>query len=349
MAVPSIEVTGTAQKSAWATRDLPPVEDLGSGVWSVPVPIPGSPLRYVLTYVIATESGPVVVDPGWPGDEGWAALTAGLCTAGWHIADVHAVLVTHSHTDHQGLAARVREASGCWIGMHDADARILAGYADGSLVESCNVEWLAVCGVPDAERAAGLEMDAERMRLACDMVPDRLIADHDRGFLRGRAVEAVWTPGHTPGHLCFALPDDGRLLGGDHLLPRISSHVGGYSVDDADALDDFLRSMVAVPTRAGDPEVLPGHEYRFRGVQARVVGVLAHHAERLVQVHDAVAAVTGAATTWEVATRITWSRGWDETHGYLRRLALAETGAHLRWLSRRGLVAEVPGRRRPGR
>lgn len=339
----AVTVTGLAQKRAWAEKSFPPVEELESGIWSIPVPIPGSPLRYVLSYAISTPLGPVIVDPGWPGEAGWTALTDGLAEGGWDIEDVHGVLVTHAHTDHQGQSSRVREVSGCWIGMHDADARILRGYADGSLVESCNLDWLVTSGVPDSEREHGIEMDAARMRLACDMIPDRLIADNDEGFIPGRSIAAIWTPGHTPGHLCFALPDDDVLLGGDHLLPRISSHVGGYTVDGSDALGDYLRSLTDLASRDGDPEVLPGHEYRFRGVDRRVRTAIEHHADRLVQVYDAVTTMA-AGTTWDVASRVSWSRGWGETVGPLRRLALAETAAHLRWLSVRGILIERSGR-----
>jgi hypothetical protein len=75
-----------------------------------------------------------------------------------------------------------------------------------------------------------------------------------------------------------------------------------------------------------------------------VHAIFEHHRDRLQQVHEAVRLAGGSTTTWDVATQIAWSRGWDETRGFLRRLALAETGAHLRWLSRRGLLEEAAGR-----
>ncbi|HEY2308435.1 MAG TPA: MBL fold metallo-hydrolase, partial [Streptosporangiaceae bacterium] len=58
-------MTGTAQREAWLARTAPPVEQVRPDLWSVPVPIPDSPLRYTLTYLIAAGSGLVVVDPGW--------------------------------------------------------------------------------------------------------------------------------------------------------------------------------------------------------------------------------------------------------------------------------------------
>ena len=58
-----VRVTGTAQREAWLARTAPPVEQVRPDLWSVPVPIPDSPLRYTLTYLIAAGSGLVVVDP----------------------------------------------------------------------------------------------------------------------------------------------------------------------------------------------------------------------------------------------------------------------------------------------
>src|SRR5579884_3620711 len=104
---------------------LPPVERVRPGVWSVPVPIPNNPLRYVLVYAFETDGGPYLVDAGWNTDEAYNRLVAGLEEAGFGIADVKGVLVTHIHPDHYGLAGRIREASGAWIGLHPADAALI--------------------------------------------------------------------------------------------------------------------------------------------------------------------------------------------------------------------------------
>ena len=39
-------MTGTAQREAWLAYTCPPVEQVRPDLWSVPVPIPDSPLRY---------------------------------------------------------------------------------------------------------------------------------------------------------------------------------------------------------------------------------------------------------------------------------------------------------------
>ena len=122
-----VVVTGTVQKQAWDDNVLPPVEQVRPGLWSMPVPIPNNPLRYVLVYVLELDGGGVaIVDAGWNTDEAWSApqrRARGRPAA--CIADVRAVLVTHIHPDHYGLAGRVREASGAWIGAASGRRRVM--------------------------------------------------------------------------------------------------------------------------------------------------------------------------------------------------------------------------------
>src|SRR5258708_15986385 len=91
---------------------LPPVDEVRKGIWSIPVPIPNNPLRYVLVYAFETDLGPYIVDAGWNTDDSYNTLVAGLAQAGFDISDVQGVLVTHIHPDHYALARPLREASG---------------------------------------------------------------------------------------------------------------------------------------------------------------------------------------------------------------------------------------------
>jgi glyoxylase-like metal-dependent hydrolase (beta-lactamase superfamily II) len=329
-----VEVTGVLQKQAWRDRVLPPVEEVRPGLWSVPVPIPHNPLRYVLCYVFQTRSGQVIVDPGWPVDDGWDALTGGLASIGSDLAATRGVLVTHAHLDHHGLARRVRAESGCWVAMHPAEEHQVARIRDVRAVAGMNERWLSRCGVPLAAQT-GLIMEPERVRELVDIVPDRLLEDGDKADVPGWRVTALWTPGHTPGHLCYVVGDADVVLTGDHLLPRITPNISSYG-DDDDPLDDYLGALDLL-RGYDDREALPGHEYRFRGIRDRVGGIQRHHQARLREVAGQVAAGPGG-TVWDIALALRWSRSWAETTGFLRRAALAETLAHLRSLRRAGLV-----------
>ena len=333
-------ITGTSQREAWQRRVLPPVEQVRPDVWSIPVPIPHNPLRYTLSYAFLDDTGVLLVDPGWDTGESRDALTAGLRTAGAAIADVAGVVVTHIHPDHHGLSGWLRERSGAWVGMHPLEARTLPGRAWRNWQPESDRAWLLRHGVPEAD-AAVLTVDPARMRGLLEMAePDRAIEDGDLLPLARHELRAVWTPGHTPGHLCLHDAAAGVLLTGDHLLPRISPNIGVQASDD-DPLTAYLASLERTGKFAAD-EALPAHEYRFRGIDERAAELIRHHDDRGHEILEAIRTLGGPAA-WDIAASLTWSRGWPALHGMMRRMALGETLAHLHYLVTTGAVRPRDG------
>jgi glyoxylase-like metal-dependent hydrolase (beta-lactamase superfamily II) len=334
----AVEVTGHAQRSAWRERSVPAVERVRPGLWSVPVPM-GGPLRWVNAYVLELAGGGLgLVDTGWDADDSWAALRAGLTELGGDVADVRGVLVTHLHLDHVGLAARVREASGAWVAMHPADAAGITSFTGRTpeeMVES-EVAFLVSLGAPPEDARADAGTPEQRAGLLRVARPDRLLEDGDRADLPGWSLRAVHTPGHTEGHLCFADEATDLFFSGDHVLPRISPNISTHAGGAADPLRDYLGALESV---AGQPagEVLPGHEWRFRGLAARTAELRAHHEHRLAELLAAVREHPGG-TPWELAASLTWSRPWSQYERRMRIFAVTETDAHLRLLATRGLV-----------
>jgi glyoxylase-like metal-dependent hydrolase (beta-lactamase superfamily II) len=334
-----VEITGTAQFDAWQRRVLPPVEEVRPGLWSIPVPMPHNPLRYTISYAFAGRSL-VVVDPGWDSPDGRAALTAGLTTAGASPEDVAGVVLTHIHPDHHGLTGWVRSVSDPWIGMHPAEAATLPSRHDHYRDTGADRAWLARAGVPSDEVDA-LAISPDRLVALRQMAsPDRLIEDGSLLPIPGREVRAVWTPGHTPGHLCLHDAAAGALLTGDHLLPRITPNIAAKDDTDGDPLGDYLRSLGTMAAFQAE-EGLPAHEYRFRQIDVRANAVADHHESRSAEV-IAAAANLDFPTAWHIAGSLTWSRGWDSLNGFLRRMALGETVAHLNHLTAVGALLPSP-------
>lgn len=329
----------------------------GGGVWSVRVPIPDNPLGHTLVYLLDTDSGPVLVDTGWDDPTAWDTLVAGLAECGTGVGDVRGVLVTHHHPDHHGLSARVRDASGAWIAMHEADAQVVRRTR-----EYPSARWydylaakLTAAGAPAAHVAPLLaERDAGRApKLPLLAPPDRTITPGELLDLPGRRLRAIWTPGHTPGHVCLHLEEDhpdglrgsGRLFSGDHVLPGITPHIGLYedpddrSGDGTDPLGDYLGSLERVG-RLGVAEVLPAHQHAFPHASARVRELLAHHEQRLT---DLCALLTAPRTPWQLAERMRWNRPWADIPYTSRNIAVSEAEAHVRRLVRLGRAEAVPG------
>lgn len=331
----------TDQKRDHTEPPLPPVERVRPGLWSVPVPIPNNPLRYVLVYAFETERGPYLIDAGWNTDDAYNTLVAGLGEAGFAVGDVQGVLVTHIHPDHYGLAGRIREASGAWVGLHPADAALIAErYADPEDLLTRMGAMLRREGAP-AEEIATLQNASMPVRpwvWAVD--PDILIEDGDKPEIPGWDLTAIWTPGHSPGHICLYEAAHRLMLSGDHVLPRITPNISFHPQAGPDPLGDFLSSLDKVATYE-TTEVLPAHEHRFTDLPGRVAELQGHHQARFDEVVAAIQA--GSTTAWDIASHMTWSRPWEQIQGWMRRAAAGETLAHLRYLQARGIVDEEIG------
>lgn len=342
-AASEIEIVGLRQRQAWIERLLPPVERLRGDLWSIPVPIPHSPLRYTSVYVFAGAGGLTLLDAGWESDEAWAALTNGLASIGAVVADVRGVLVSHMHFDHIGLVGRVRRASGGWVALHPADREILArpDFRDAQMAMADQVRWLRSLGATHSEAVAAIGGPERYEHYASMVLPDRLIEDGEIADVPGWSLRAVHTPGHTPGHLCFADERTQLFFSGDHLLPRISPNISASRWRTGDPLGDFLRSLQEIRSLDAQ-EVLPAHEWRFRGLAERVDQLLHHHKCRLLELLTAVRNHPGSAP-WHLAGALTWSRPWEQYDGYTRISAVSETVAHLWHLVAEGRVFRIEG------
>ena len=324
---PADAAVGAAQRYAWLENLLPPVEEVRPGLWSIPVPWPGSGLRYTLAYLVSGRTGLALIDTGWPTEQAWTALCDSITATGHDITDLKYMLVTHAHSDHLGLAARVREASGALVGMHPAESATLRR-AEPQARRVGLSEWLRSRGAPDdqADEVAVMMTGAVRVHMELAR-PDFHVEHGSLPLGAGTALRAVWTPGHTPGHLCFYDERQDVLLTGDHVLPRITPHIGLPPGSEGDPLGDYQASLRAL-ARYTPAEVLPAHEYRFADLGARLETLLRHHRTRLAEIEHAVAADPGLST-WDVSAVLTWSRGWDQTLGGARMSAVSETWAHL--------------------
>jgi glyoxylase-like metal-dependent hydrolase (beta-lactamase superfamily II) len=170
--------------------------------------------------------------------------------------------------------------------------------------------------------------------------PDVLMEDGDKPEVPGWDLQAIWTPGHSPGHVCFWEAGNRLMLSGDHVLPRITPNISFHPQAGDNPLGDFLKSLDKVGGYEAE-EVLPAHEHRFVGLQDRVDELKNHHEQRF---QEAIAAIkSGTDTAWGIAEHLKWSRPWNRIEGFMRRAAVSETLAHLRALEERGVLRPVEG------
>jgi glyoxylase-like metal-dependent hydrolase (beta-lactamase superfamily II) len=237
-----------------------------AGIQRLPIPTPFAVGR-INAYLIEDEPL-TLVDSGPNSASALDELERALAAHGHAIEDLDLLIVTHQHIDHLGLAKIVARRSRAEVAALDLLAPYLERFAesmDGDDRYAGRV--MSQHGVP-AEVSTALRTVSAIMRAwGSGVTVTRPLADGDALALRNRALRVLHRPGHSPSDTLFWDEQRSLVLGGDHLIKRISSNpliarpLGSppdYSGPRPQALVTYLASLRA--TRAMDVEiVLPGH------------------------------------------------------------------------------------------
>jgi len=138
------------------------------------------------------------------------------------------VLLTHSHWDHIADAAEIKEKWGIPVAVHSDDA-------------------------PNLEKPG-----ADRLPMFIPIrgvKPDQLLADGDELSLGELQIQVIHTPGHSPGSVCFYLPQQGILLSGDTLFKGTIGNLS-FPTSQPDRMWSSLEKLQKLPP---DTKVYPGH------------------------------------------------------------------------------------------
>jgi hydroxyacylglutathione hydrolase len=166
----------------------------------------------------------LIVDPGEEADR----LLRAVDELG--IEKVEAILVTHTHFDHVGAVAPVAQATGAPVYCPELEREVLANIMD-------YVPWPGFGPFESYEA-------------------DHTVAGGETLELAGMKIEVLFTPGHSPGHVTYAIRDERALFSGDVLF---QGSVGRVDLPGGDwpTLLSSIQSLVD----EFEPEtvVYPGH------------------------------------------------------------------------------------------
>jgi len=194
------------------------------------------------TYLIGRKSL-AVIDPG-PAEP--RHLEALLQAIGGR--PVSHIFITHTHLDHSPLAALLKAQTGA--------KTVAFGLRDS--------------GSPAAPQ--GVRLDTGRDP---HFAPDIAAGDGDTVETSEWRIDAVFTPGHTFDHMAYALPDEGALFPGDHVMAWSTSVVAPPDGN----MGDYLRSLDKLLTRE-DEIYWPTHGPPRKEPQALVRALIAHRRMR---------------------------------------------------------------------
>ncbi|MBK6664386.1 MAG: MBL fold metallo-hydrolase [Thermoflexaceae bacterium] len=267
-------------------------------------------LPYVLPYMIKGGGETILVDCGWNTDDAYGALETGMGEHAAHPNDISKLVITHIHPDHYGMAGRLKQLS-----LHGDERRAPARFADD-----------------------GARLDEHaRPRLA--RAPDTQVKGGEVIKAGPFEFEILWTPGHSPGHICLYDPNHKILLTGDHILPTITPNVSINAQTHGSPLGDYMRSLDLL-VDLDVKYVLPAHEFDTKDLKKRIIEIHEHHTVRLDEMWNCVD--RGGSTAWDVAGRVKWATGMlADFEPHMQSAAVGETIAHLEYLYEQGRLGKV--------
>ncbi|MDR3573695.1 MAG: MBL fold metallo-hydrolase [Anaerolineaceae bacterium] len=311
-------------------------------IFCIPLPLPNNPLGLVNVYLIKTSEGCLLVDTGWNTEESYQALVKGLEKAGVALQDLRILFITHTHPDHFGLASRLQQASQARVMLHTAEGSwIEQQRAFGARFLADGAVWLSQNGFPPDQLAVLKQTLPGLARSQTAPTIDRYLQDGEHLSLGEFDLEAIWTPGHAPGHLCLYDRQRQMLFSGDHVLPNITPNIGFSMKPGSNPLADYLASLEKVAALAARL-VLPSHGGAFSDLPGRVRQIEEHHEVRLGLMLAAVQA--GDKNAYQVTAAVPWTESAisiTELDTVSKFFALAETSAHLELLVSRGRVSKA--------
>jgi glyoxylase-like metal-dependent hydrolase (beta-lactamase superfamily II) len=315
-----------------------------NGVHQIKIPAPENASWYTNVYVIKGTDSHILVDSGWDSQESLWAIQEGVKSANLKLRDIKQVVITHIHPDHYGLSTKIKQICGAQVAIHRIDAGfIFSRYKNFDNLIKQTAELLRQNGAPEDELPQLKEASLWMNKYVTPDLPEVKLEDGDTISNDSFEFEVLWTPGHSPGHICLYERERKFILTGDHVLYDTTPHVGFNPQSGDNPLGDYISSLKKLE-RLKVNFILPGHGPVFNALGLRIEKILQHHEERkraiMRSLHD------GLKTAYDIAKQIPWmvnegGTTFQDLSVWDRRMAVHETIAHLKLLMKEDRVGNV--------
>lgn len=298
------------------------------GVFLIALPLPFA-LKSINVYLVRLSEGYLLVDCGMDTEECFEAIWLAIAERGVAWRDISQILLTHVHPDHMGLAPRLLKLTGAELLLHEEDALFLEQLAESEQYRKWAGQVLRRAGVAE-ELIAKIEAGAHEIHKNFrPLRPDVTLRGGETIGASMEQLQVLWTPGHSPGHVCLYGPKHRVLFSGDQILEQISPNIGWHP--ERDPLNEYLESLRDL-TKLEIDLILPSHGAPFSGHREWIQRVIQHHEERCGRI---LALLGGGPRTAATLVDELWERTLEPFH---YRFAVFEVLAHLEYLARQARI-----------
>lgn len=311
--------------------------ELYPGIFWVRMQLPFRP-GSVNVWLLSDPDGWTIVDAGFdhePAREAWMEILAELGSP-----CVKRVLMTHAHFDHIGLAGWLCRQVGAelWIAKTEF---YYAQYLRSDWDLDQFSTFYREAGCPEAMLA---EFGDYRRWVWASLagIPTRFVsvAANDVLKIGGRTWQVYASGGHSHEQLAFWCKQDGVLIGGDQLLPRIQPAIAVTAEQpEADPMTQAIEGWGRLSSLPPGAVVLPSHGMPFTGLHARVDELTGHYDNRLELLTKAASIPISPYDAFETI--------YGDNLPSSPRIAVGEMQACFNYLQAHGVVVRSPatGRR----
>ena len=307
------------------------VREILPGIFIAHLPLPMRPTIVNVT-LLHSRNEWALVDTGINTPENITTFQEVLKQIGCRPEQITKIICTHHHPDHFGTSKTFKALTGAAVYLSRAEYEASTHYLPGRRSEEGR-QFFQQHGVP-LERIIKVPSPGEFWAQLYDPVtPDHFIDDGDGIRVGDVEIQVISTPGHTPGHCVLYLRHQRVMIVGDHLLPKITPHVGVFPGGPTNPLADFLASLRKIQN-FDVALVLPAHGGVFHDHRHRANQIIQHHDYRMQEMLDIVRA--RPRTAYAVASL---AFAFDIDAPFTIQIpATFETLAHLEYLRSLGKV-----------
>lgn len=241
------------------------VEEIMPNLYKIDVVLPENPLKSLNAYLIKGQDRHLLIDTGFNRQECLQDLTNGLARIGVKMSETDYFL-THLHADHTGLVSV----------LADPNARVYCSELDAMLIKLFKLpsKWnemermMNKYGFPAEKNIVMAKINPAKNYAPVKEIRFTCVSDGNTLVVGDYSLTCIYTPGHSPGHMCLYDRENKILFSGDHVLGDITPNITKW-VDVKDSLGQYLTSLNRLVDLDAEL-ILPGHRRPFKDLNKRI-------------------------------------------------------------------------------